>query len=66
VAHWLTGDLKELLLDMLSPERLEKQGYFEPMYVQNLLDDHFARRRDNRKLLWTLLMFQVWHEKYMQ
>ncbi|MEW5830625.1 MAG: asparagine synthase (glutamine-hydrolyzing) [Chloroflexota bacterium] len=66
VAHWLTGDLKELLLDMLSPERLAKQGYFEPACVQDLLDDHFSRRRDNRKVLWTLLMFQVWHEKYMQ
>ena len=65
VAYWLTTDLRALLLDMLSAERLSRQGLFNPGYVQNLIDDHFNHRRDYRKLLWTLLMFQVWHQEYM-
>jgi len=65
VAHWLSGDLRELLLDMLSESRLKSQGFFEAEYVQHLLDDHFAMRQDNRKLLWTLLIFQMWYDKYV-
>jgi asparagine synthase (glutamine-hydrolysing) len=64
VAHWLTNELKELMLDMLSKDYLRNQGYFNPDYVQVLIDDHLARRKDNRKLLWTLLMFQMWHDNF--
>jgi asparagine synthase (glutamine-hydrolysing) len=65
VAEWLTCDLKDLLLDMLSEERIVRQGYFNYGYVKQLIDDHLTRRKDNRKLLWTLLMFQMWEEKYV-
>lgn len=61
VARWLTDDLRDLVLDMLSEERINRQGFFRYDYVKHLLDEHFAHRRDNRKLLWTLLVFQLWH-----
>lgn len=66
VAHWLTTELRDLTLDMLSEKRIREQGLFHYSYVRQLLDDHFAHRRDNRKLLWTLLVFQLWHHRYME
>jgi asparagine synthase (glutamine-hydrolysing) len=66
VAHWLTNELRGLVLDMLSEERVARQGFFNYPYVKHLLDDHFAHKRDNRKLLWTLLVFQLWHDKYIE
>ena len=66
VAHWLTSELRELALDMLSPARLTRQALFEPAYVSTLVDDHLKHRRDNRKLIWTLLMFQLWCAKYLE
>ncbi len=65
-AQWFTTGLRETLLSYLSPERLRKQGLFEPDYVQGLVQDHFSRRRDNRKQLWTLLIFQVWHDRWLK
>jgi asparagine synthase (glutamine-hydrolysing) len=65
VAQWLTCELKDLMLDMLSEDRITRQGYFKYGYIKQLIDDHFARRKDNRKLLWTLLIFQMWEEKYV-
>jgi asparagine synthase (glutamine-hydrolysing) len=65
VAHWLTGDLRELLLDMLSESTLQAQGFFNQAYIHTLLDAHFAHHKDNRKLLWTLLMFQMWYKSYI-
>jgi asparagine synthase (glutamine-hydrolysing) len=65
VAYWLTGELRNLTQDMLSESRLKAQGLFNPGYARRLLDDHVARRRDNRKLLWTLLVFQLWYDRYI-
>jgi len=66
VAQWLTSSLRDLTFDMLSPARLARQGLFSPKYVKGLLEDHQARRKDNRKLIWTLLVFQLWAEHYLE
>ncbi|MCC7371267.1 MAG: asparagine synthase (glutamine-hydrolyzing) [Chloroflexi bacterium] len=60
VAKWLAGPLRDLTEDTLSERRLREDGYFQPQAVRRLLDEHYARRKDNRKLLWTLLIFQLW------
>ena len=65
VAYWLTGDLKTLLLDMLSESFVNRQKIFNYGYVKGLIDDHLTRRKDNRKLLWSLLMFQMWYDQYI-
>lgn len=65
VAHWLTGELRELTMDMLSPERIGRHGLFNAGYVTGLVSDHVERRKDNRKLLWTLLMFELWRDRYL-
>ncbi|MBN1977745.1 MAG: asparagine synthase (glutamine-hydrolyzing) [Anaerolineae bacterium] len=65
VARWLTDDLRDLVLDMLSEEHINRQGFFRYDYVKHLLDEHFAHRQDNRKLLWTLLVFQLWYDAYV-
>jgi asparagine synthase (glutamine-hydrolysing) len=49
---------------MFSEERLEREGFFEPTYVRGLLEDHLAGWHDHRKLLWTLLVFQLWYERW--
>jgi asparagine synthase (glutamine-hydrolysing) len=64
VAYWLSGPLRPLLQDVLSVSFIKDQGLFNSAYIQKLIDDHFERRQDNRKLLWTLLMFQMWYQAY--
>lgn len=66
VADWLSQDLKPLVLDLLSEERIRKQGLFNHEYIKKLLNDHFTHKKDNRKQLWTLLVFQMWHEKWLK
>ncbi len=66
VAHWLTSELRELVLDMLSEARVTRQKIFNYDYVKRLLDEHFSRQHDHRKLLWTLLMFQMWYDVYIE
>lgn len=66
VAYWLSGDLKELMMDMFSEASVKDQGFFDNQYLQQLTTEHFEHRKDNRKLLWTLLMFQLWYRSYIE
>ncbi len=63
--NWLRSDLRDLLLDALSPTRLRQQGLFEPQYVQVLIHEHLEGVRDHAHKLWQLLMFQLWAERYL-
>jgi asparagine synthase (glutamine-hydrolysing) len=64
IGGWISGSLKDLFHEYLKPERLKRDGLFEPGCVERLLSDHVARRRNNWKLLWTLLVFQLWKEQW--
>lgn len=66
IAKWFRGELRDLLLDTLSPHRLQQQGLFNPGTICRLVDDHLQGTRDNRKQLWTLFMFQLWFEKHLR
>ncbi|GIK39894.1 MAG: asparagine synthetase B [Chloroflexota bacterium] len=66
VARWLTTELRDVVLEMLSEERIERQGFFNYAYVRELLDQHLSYRQDNRKVLWTLFIFQLWYDRYIE
>ena len=66
IAEWLKTDLREQLQDELSPERIRRQGLFDPSVVERLVSEHLAGRRDHRKQLWTLFMFQLWHRRWIE
>jgi asparagine synthase (glutamine-hydrolysing) len=64
VARWLREDLREMVEDVLAPNRLRQQGYFDPAAVEALKREHFTRQRNNSSVLWSLLMFQNWMDHY--
>jgi asparagine synthase (glutamine-hydrolysing) len=66
VAEWLKGKLRPLARDLLSPDRVRKAGVFNPEYVTKLQDEHERGVANHRKLLWTLLMFELWHESFVE
>lgn len=65
IAEWLKGRLNPLMHDMLAPERLNKQGLFNVDYVQRLIKEHETGRASHHKELWTLLVFQLWSDKFL-
>jgi asparagine synthase (glutamine-hydrolysing) len=64
IAAWFRGALRPMLEDLLSRESLDQGGIFEPNPVRRLMEDHFERRSDNRKQLWTLAMFELWRRRW--
>jgi asparagine synthase (glutamine-hydrolysing) len=61
-AAWLRGELEPFCREVLSPERVRSQGYFEPAVVTRLVDEHVARREDHSRQLWGLMSFSLWRD----
>jgi asparagine synthase (glutamine-hydrolysing) len=63
---WFRNELKPLLQRELSRERIEHVGLFNWQYVQRLVEEHATNRENHHSRLWALLMFMVWHERYIE
>lgn len=63
LADWIAKDLRDMVEDLCAPSSLGKDGWFDARYVRRLLDEHFQRRRDHRKVIWALLVFQYWRKQ---
>jgi asparagine synthase (glutamine-hydrolysing) len=65
IAAWLRGPLRSVLEERLAPERVARRGLFDPATTQQLTAEHVAGQRDHRKILWGLLMFDAWCDRYL-
>ena len=65
-AAWLRGDLEPFARETLSPENLQRQGFFQPEPVTRLIDEHVAGREDWSRQLWGLLAFTLWYERHVE
>src|SRR4030043_783286 len=58
-AKWVKRELRGLFEDLLSFDRIKREGFLNPQYVNDLLQDHLVNKKDNRKQLWTLLVGEL-------
>jgi asparagine synthase (glutamine-hydrolysing) len=65
IKHWLRAELREMAEDSLAPNRLESQGIFQPEVVDRLLREHMAGTHNHSHILWSLLVFQRWYERWL-
>lgn len=62
---WFRGNLRELFADTLLSSRSLARGYFQAPFVRRLVDEHVSGRRDHTLRLWQLVVFERWHELYL-
>jgi asparagine synthase (glutamine-hydrolysing) len=62
---WLRGPLRGALEARLERGRVARVGLFDPAAVGRLVTEHLDGRRDHRKVLWGLMMFDAWREHYL-
>lgn len=60
IGEWLHGPLRGWAEDLLSPERLARQGILRPAAVQRVWRQHLSGWSNHDNLLWSLLMFEAW------
>ncbi len=66
IAEWLKGRLNPLMHDLLAPDRLKNQGLFDEKFVQQLMKEHETNHASHHKQLWTLLVFQLWFDNFLE
>jgi asparagine synthase (glutamine-hydrolysing) len=62
---WFRGGLRNLFADVLLSARARERGYFHPAFIQRLVDEHVSKRRDHTLRLWALVVFELWHQQYL-
>jgi asparagine synthase (glutamine-hydrolysing) len=62
---WFRGRLRELFADTLLSPAARQRGYFDARFVRRILDEHLAGRRDHSLRLWQLVVFERWHDLYV-
>jgi asparagine synthase (glutamine-hydrolysing) len=65
IGRWLRDELKELLLTYLSRERLKGEGFFDHTFVEKKVQEHLSGQVDHKYRLWSLLMWQMWRERWL-
>jgi asparagine synthase (glutamine-hydrolysing) len=63
---WLRGQLRPLAEHLLGPARLAAQGIFRPAFYDWAVRPHLDGKADNTTLVWGALMFQIWHQAYIE
>ncbi|MHC0038943.1 asparagine synthase (glutamine-hydrolyzing) [Pseudoneobacillus sp. C159] len=64
IRHWLKAEMndwaKKIIRDSATDHLINKS------FLLKLLDDHCAGKADNSRKIWTVLMFMVWHQVYVE
>lgn len=63
---WLRGPLKEWTYSVLSKENLEKHNLLNIRSIELKLEEHMSGKRNWQYLIWDVLMFQSWYNKYIK
>jgi asparagine synthase (glutamine-hydrolysing) len=62
---WFRTSPRDLFADVLLSTRARQRGYFESRFVERLVREHAAGRRDHSARLWALVVFESWHRRYL-
>ena len=64
IKNWLNSQFKPLMDTYIGQENIENQGIFRYQSLQQLKQEHRAGIKNHSHLLWSMIMFQAWYEKW--
>lgn len=65
IVRWLKTDLRFLIDEYLGEKRIKEQCVFRYEIIENLIQNLLANRTDTSWMLWNLIVFQYWYERYL-
>ncbi len=66
IKNWLKDELKPLMLDVLKPSKVKREGFFNSDYVQKLVNEHLSGIENHSHRLWAMIVFGIWQEVYLR
>ena len=65
VRRWIQFELKDLINDTLSKDRIKKRGLFNPDAVANIIKMNKEGKNDFSYTILSLLCIEIWCSKFM-
>ncbi|HTS19103.1 MAG TPA: asparagine synthase (glutamine-hydrolyzing) [Verrucomicrobiae bacterium] len=65
IAEWLRDRLRATAEDLLLGRTATQRGYFKKSEIETLWRDHRSGHRDNAHQIWSLMLLELWHRKYI-
>ncbi len=65
IGHWFRGKMQPFLREVVLSEKALKRGLFKPEEVKQLVELHTRAERDYSHQLWTLLMLELWFQRFI-
>ena len=59
------GELSEYVASIIDCDKAHARGYFEPEVVKTLLAEHKNGEHDHHRVLWQLLVLELWHREFI-
>lgn len=66
VKNWLSGQFRPLMDELLDSRRLDEGGLFRSDTIERLKREHLAGLANNSHLLWSLMIFEAWRERWLE
>jgi asparagine synthase (glutamine-hydrolysing) len=63
--YWFKDELKGFVKQILLESRTAQRGYFDMSYIKKLFVEHDTGRRDYSRILWHLLILELWQRRYL-
>lgn len=64
IRHWLKDEMNDWAKNIIRESNTDH--LINKTYLLKLLDDHCQGKADNSRKIWTVLMFMVWHQVYVE
>jgi len=65
IGHWFRGVMQPFLRETLLSDKALARGLFQPEKVRRIVDDHVEHKADHSHRLWSLLMLELWFERFI-
>lgn len=65
VGNWFRGEMKDFLRDILLSEKSLKRGIAKREVIERYVNEHTNAQSDHAFQIWTLLMLELWFQRFI-
>jgi len=61
---WFRNELRQLTADVLLDRSAKLNEFLRPEIVESIFSDHQLKKHDHSARLWSLLVFELWLQRW--
>ncbi len=66
VDEWFQSEMRKSVEDKLLSEGSACRTFLNPLPIRKMLDEHQNKKEDHKRILFSLLTFEIWHEMFIK